>query len=170
MTYVNLTITMFLGGLWHGAAWNFAWWGLYHGALLTGHRFLSGFSKISINKLVSIFIMYQFTLFGWMLFRCSLFGIENGTWVDHSGQQIILFFHALTRMPLITSAAISMAATIAAFSAPLIAIEYYQIRMKNIYILLKLPRPVFSLILGILIFGLVRFGVQTGGAFIYFQF
>ena len=37
-TYANLLITMGLGGLWHGASWNFVIWGLYHGALLALHR------------------------------------------------------------------------------------------------------------------------------------
>jgi alginate O-acetyltransferase complex protein AlgI len=38
-TCVNLIIVMGLGGLWHGASWNFAAWGLYHGALLIAHRY-----------------------------------------------------------------------------------------------------------------------------------
>ncbi len=38
----NLTITMFLSGLWHGAAWNFVLWGLYHGALLAISAILAG--------------------------------------------------------------------------------------------------------------------------------
>ncbi len=38
MTYVNIMITMLLGGLWHGAAWTFVIWGGYHGALLVGHH------------------------------------------------------------------------------------------------------------------------------------
>ncbi len=37
-TYVNLMIVMGLGGLWHGASWNFAIWGLLHGAMLAVHR------------------------------------------------------------------------------------------------------------------------------------
>jgi len=40
-TYRNLMITMVLGGLWHGAAWNFVLWGFYHGSLLCIHRYLS---------------------------------------------------------------------------------------------------------------------------------
>src|SRR5690606_12824677 len=36
-TYVNLLIVMGLGGLWHGASWNFLVWGLFHGLLLISH-------------------------------------------------------------------------------------------------------------------------------------
>ena len=34
-----LMMTMLLGGLWHGASWNFVLWGLVHGLLLIVHRF-----------------------------------------------------------------------------------------------------------------------------------
>jgi alginate O-acetyltransferase complex protein AlgI len=40
MTIRNLVITMFLAGLWHGAAWTFVIWGLLHGLLLAGHAIL----------------------------------------------------------------------------------------------------------------------------------
>src|SRR5215469_153020 len=38
-TNTNLLIVMGLGGLWHGASWNFAVWGLYHGGMLIAHRY-----------------------------------------------------------------------------------------------------------------------------------
>ena len=41
----NLMLTMFLGGIWHGAAWNFFLWGIYQGVLLTGHRMLEPLLK-----------------------------------------------------------------------------------------------------------------------------
>src|SRR5688572_13937202 len=41
-TYANLFITMLLGGLWHGAAWNFVLWGAWHGAGLVIHRAFAG--------------------------------------------------------------------------------------------------------------------------------
>jgi len=34
-TYINLMLTMTLGGLWHGAAWNFVFWGAYQGTGLS---------------------------------------------------------------------------------------------------------------------------------------
>jgi alginate O-acetyltransferase complex protein AlgI len=37
-TYINIMVTMILGGLWHGAAWTFVFWGAYHGGLLTAHQ------------------------------------------------------------------------------------------------------------------------------------
>ncbi len=37
-TYVNLAVVMLLGGLWHGAAWNFVIWGGFHGLLLAAER------------------------------------------------------------------------------------------------------------------------------------
>lgn len=40
MTYVNLFIVMFLGGLWHGAEWKFAVWGIAHGLFLAAERLL----------------------------------------------------------------------------------------------------------------------------------
>ena len=41
-TYRNLMLTMLLGGLWHGASWNFVAWGGYHGALLSIERMFRG--------------------------------------------------------------------------------------------------------------------------------
>jgi alginate O-acetyltransferase complex protein AlgI len=41
-TYVNLFLVMFLGGLWHGAAWKFALWGSLHGLFLALERLSSG--------------------------------------------------------------------------------------------------------------------------------
>lgn len=41
-TYVNLFVVMFLGGLWHGAAWSYAVWGSVHGLALAIERFVVG--------------------------------------------------------------------------------------------------------------------------------
>ena len=44
-TYRNLFLTMFLGGLWHGASWKFAVWGSLHGIFLAVHKFMMEFKK-----------------------------------------------------------------------------------------------------------------------------
>ena len=48
-TYINLMLTMFLGCLWHGAAWTFVVWGLLHGFYLGIERLLQNKIKITIN-------------------------------------------------------------------------------------------------------------------------
>ena len=77
-TYFNLMMTMILGGLWHGAAWNFILWGFYQGSLLCIYRFLERrvwvFKKQSQNffgSLVAILIFFIFTCYGWLLFRAN---------------------------------------------------------------------------------------------------
>ena len=74
-TYRNLTIVMLLGGLWHGAGWNFLIWGAYQGALLCIYR-LIGFrteqKELSMySKLFFGFIMFNLTCIGWLLFRAQ---------------------------------------------------------------------------------------------------
>ncbi len=70
-TYVNLTLTMLLGGLWHGANWTFILWGGWHGALLAVERLLrlpaeaaSIFGRICRTALTLLAAML-----GWVLFR-----------------------------------------------------------------------------------------------------
>ncbi len=51
MNYRNLMLTMVLGGLWHGAAWNFVLWGLFHGGILVLYRiFLPGVDNLRGQK------------------------------------------------------------------------------------------------------------------------
>jgi len=75
-TYRNLMLTMLLGGLWHGAAWNFVLWGLYQGLLLIVHRLYRSIrpAKDGVSPLLKAFqiaIMFQFVCLGWVLFRVN---------------------------------------------------------------------------------------------------
>ncbi|MEO1528133.1 MAG: MBOAT family O-acyltransferase [Planctomycetota bacterium] len=69
-TYVNLMLTMLLGGLWHGAAWTFVVWGLLHGVALAIERAARG--KIQIGVLGRILTLAVIVV-GWIFFRCSSF-------------------------------------------------------------------------------------------------
>jgi len=71
-TYINLLIVMGLGGLWHGADWKFALWGLCHGVLLAVERLL-GLEERSRGPVAVIRIAFTFSLvtFGWLLFRMN---------------------------------------------------------------------------------------------------
>jgi alginate O-acetyltransferase complex protein AlgI len=70
-------LTMLLGGLWHGASWNFLLWGFLHGAILIGHRlFTGGRANPSSNWLTttaSIVLMQYCVLITWISFRLTNF-------------------------------------------------------------------------------------------------
>ncbi len=71
--YFNLWVVFLISGLWHGAAWNFIFWGAFHGLFLVLDRlFLVRFSKW-IGKIPSVFLTYFITLIGWVLFRAESF-------------------------------------------------------------------------------------------------
>lgn len=80
--YINLMLTMILGGLWHGAAWRFVIWGFMHGAALVVHKiFLSWKEKKHLscqNKKISVILnvvsvgtMDIYVCIGWIFFRAE---------------------------------------------------------------------------------------------------
>ena len=71
-TYVNLFVVMLLGGLWHGAAWNFAIWGALHGALLGIER-LRGKAALygGLPTPVRVGVTFTIVLVTWVFFRAA---------------------------------------------------------------------------------------------------
>jgi alginate O-acetyltransferase complex protein AlgI len=74
-TYVNLMITMLLGGLWHGASWNFVFWGGLHGTGLVVERLLNGAKSMEAKRIDEIktwfhvIITFLLVTFAWVFFR-----------------------------------------------------------------------------------------------------
>ena len=67
----NLSITMFLGGLWHGAAWHFVAWGLYHGLLLAIHSTWKRTTSLRLPRAVAVGGTFLLVVLGWVLFRAN---------------------------------------------------------------------------------------------------
>lgn len=73
--YVNLMITMLLGGLWHGASWNFVLWGFFHGVALAANKLWSSVtggktgSTSGIKRFFGIFLTFNFVCLCWVFFR-----------------------------------------------------------------------------------------------------
>ncbi len=176
-TYRNLALTMLLGGLWHGAAWNFVWWGAYHGVLLIGHRLLRNGRDASKttgsvwSRLVSIVVMFQFTLFGWLLFRSTrkLTGAD-GRPVDDSYRQILEMLLSFRNGFGLNVEFLDVLMRIVAFCLPLLLIQVIQYRTGDQFAVLRLPRPALEAVMAALTLSWMLWGVQAGGAFIYFQF
>jgi alginate O-acetyltransferase complex protein AlgI len=76
-TYFNLFVVMFLGGLWHGAAWSYAVWGAMHGFFLMVERFFTGSKAVDTQKRNYLGMIYVFTIVTilWLLFKLTDFSI-----------------------------------------------------------------------------------------------
>jgi D-alanyl-lipoteichoic acid acyltransferase DltB (MBOAT superfamily) len=77
-TYVNIIITMLLGGLWHGASWNFVIWGGLHGIYLSIHKMMlkgekipERITKLNLSTVLKVFLTYCLVLFTWLFFRST---------------------------------------------------------------------------------------------------
>ncbi len=86
--YINLFITMLLGGLWHGASWNFVFWGALHGAMLALDKLRmqifgakkgveaihKGFWHYTL-KVLGVLFTFNFVSFCWIFFRARDFSM-----------------------------------------------------------------------------------------------
>ncbi len=68
-----LTVTMFLGGLWHGAGWTFVAWGVMHGVGLAAHAWWSRLSAFRLPVPAAWTVTMLFVITGWVLFRAQSF-------------------------------------------------------------------------------------------------
>jgi len=81
-TQVNLMVTMLLGGLWHGAAWTFVFWGFYQGLVLVAGRWIEqaasrlGWRRqphagLTPGRVVLGLVMFHVVCYGWLIFRAG---------------------------------------------------------------------------------------------------
>ncbi len=71
-TYINLAIVMLLGGLWHGAKWNFIVWGAFHGLLLGFERWRGKQSPYqTLPRALRVAVTFLLVLWSWVFFRAD---------------------------------------------------------------------------------------------------
>lgn len=71
-TYINLFLTMLLGGLWHGANWTFVLWGAWHGGILVLERYWQQrFGKPLLPGWLRVIKTMLLVMVGWVLFRAT---------------------------------------------------------------------------------------------------
>jgi alginate O-acetyltransferase complex protein AlgI len=159
-TYVNLTVTMLLGGLWHGASWNFVIWGGLHGGALAFERFfnldrkyLSGPIGILRWALTMLYILIT-----WVFFRAKdlptagmilkkMFAFEIGIdWIQMQFSIVLIFFIAFHLL------------------------DYFWIKEKFVYFLPKLNKFLEIYLICVVLLGLVFLNPRYYNPFIYFQF
>ncbi|EPG75082.1 membrane-bound O-acyltransferase family MBOAT [Leptospira fainei serovar Hurstbridge str. BUT 6] len=155
-TYLNLMLTMFIGGLWHGAAWSYALWGLVHGAALTIER---AFNLDSIRQNCRIYkisyglIVFFFVTFAWIFFQLP--DINDAT----------RLFQALSRNWSLPNS-YDLIISIVVYSSPVILYHMH-------YLMRRAGNQMFEnfqfIAFGTMVFLII---VNRGfpGSFIYFQF
>ena len=159
-TYINLAIVMFLGGLWHGAAWSYAIWGTFHGVALGIERFFRDIVRVPDNRFMRIFNaikVFVFVTFAWLLFKLPEFS------------EVILYMETLftSTKP---NAFNSMLLLIAIYSLPVILYHFYYLYRDEFNALgSQLTRNLEFVPYGLMVFMIIT-NSGSSGSFIYFQF
>jgi alginate O-acetyltransferase complex protein AlgI len=114
----NLVIVMFLGGLWHGAAWTFVVWGLLHGSYLVIERVFrilfeaKPWAETLPIRLLAGFATYGAVCVAWVFFRASDFTIASrmlsGMFGGHPSGDMILTTRELLQIGIVTVGLVSM--------------------------------------------------------------
>jgi D-alanyl-lipoteichoic acid acyltransferase DltB (MBOAT superfamily) len=168
----NIMVTMFLGGLWHGASGNFVIWGVLHGIYLLLQRWwklllqaaglparlpLPLWPRRAIAGL-SIAGVYALVCLAWVFFRLHRFSdallFLQGIWHLQAPGVIFNKFQSMKVMTLI---------------ALTLAVDLVFIRRRNMVRILR-DRYAYALAIALLLVTIQMFGSFGGGAFIYFQF
>ncbi len=163
----GITLTMFLGGLWHGASWTFVVWGLLQGFYISfGHltkkrrskfRKSTGLKKRSfLHGTISIFITFHLVTFAWTFFRSATFNdalvyLKGIGFSQSPGGKFHLLFTLM-------------------FVIVLILIEVFLYNKTKLTFLKKIPIEVKIPVYVLFIIFIIIFYVDGANEFIYFQF
>ena len=175
--YGNLLTTMLLGGLWHGASWNFVLWGFLHGVYLSIHKAVRtiwprrkdaglfyGMAPVIRGALILVVGLLSFLLVAltWIPFRCTAFG-DTVTCM----QRIFTFAGSSGAASLIDSGQLAVCWLLVGLVVMFDAFykcefHYWQQSRWTAYVKCALP-PIFILLT-------IIFGASEAQQFIYFQF
>jgi alginate O-acetyltransferase complex protein AlgI len=169
--YVNLLITMVLGGLWHGASWNFAFWGAIHGAGLVVNHFWQGFSKrfdVAIPRLLAWMVTLTVVLFAWVPFRANTFPASIALWKSMVGWNGIA---GVAQLPIEQAAAwILVLAAVAIFAPNTQQLLSQDKFTREDWAVNWRPSPTWALAVGC-VFGVAVAGmIGRPSMFLYFRF
>jgi alginate O-acetyltransferase complex protein AlgI len=156
---VALFIAEFLLGMWHGAAWSYGLFGIYHG-LMIGLYYLIKKYWDRLNDLLQVFLTFQVACLGWLIFRS-----DSLSQTLEMAQSVFLNFN-LNSDPNF----MDRVATLIGFTFILAIVQIFQDKYNDTLIVLRMhwvPRSAFLVFLACLT---LLFGDFSDKPFIYFQF
>lgn len=162
-TFRNLMLTMALGGLWHGANWTFIVWGIIHGSVLIAYHVLEArgwaLTALSgIRRLISVIVFFHIVCITWIYFRAES--------LTQANEMVLGLFQNVG----MTDFSAYIVGMLAFFALPMMLLEYWIERSKNLLHVLSLPRLVRAAIYAYFVFMLLVFPPLTPQVFVYFQF
>lgn len=173
--YLNLMITMLLGGLWHGAGWNFVIWGGLHGAALCVHKMFRGsrqkdqHSSVPV-RIICILLTDMFVLFCWIFFRAESLGQAGAVLAQLFGMRTgVRHIYSWSVVALLLVAAATIVAVILSHREKALSGKNAG-SVDGFYPVLDLSRY-WELVIFFVEIGLILGLAYVGGSpFIYFQF
>ncbi len=161
-TYVNLMLTMLIGGLWHGASWAFVFWGFLHGAYLIIERLVRIRYPIKPTKtwvqIILAFLTFSAVNITWVFFRAEDF---SSAW-----RLLASLFYINGDEAILTTN--FMVLTLVLMTA-VFFLHFAMRKHSLVQVIDRTPRWALVTLWGIMLFGLAT--VQSSGEqFIYFQF
>jgi D-alanyl-lipoteichoic acid acyltransferase DltB (MBOAT superfamily) len=170
-TYINLIITMLLGGLWHGPSLRFVCWGAIHGFGLAIHKLVMGFfpkmkpsgDKMKpVWKVFGIIFTFHFVCFSWIFFRAETFDIA----LDMI-KQIFTFFHPGIFVDMLKGYTMVFVAMFAGF-----VLHFTPKSLENRFINYTIKMPVVWKAVAVALMIVLVMQIKSSEilSFIYFQF
>lgn len=164
-TYINLLLTMLIGGLWHGASWKFVVWGGIHGAVLALEKLIFARFKNRDHVFMKIggwFITFHIVCFAWIFFRADSFETANLV-IQQIGSGIWLS-DMLTLL--------SVYKTSLALIALAMLLHFVPIKWERNFMLMfgKLPMALQSIYVAVIVWITIQVAQSGVQPFIYFQF
>ena len=166
----NLVLTMFLGGLWHGAAWTFVVWGLLHGVFLVAERLFTqladflGLSRLSVPRLRAVLgwlATFIAVVTAWVFFRAE--DLSNA-------MTMVMAMYSAVPVSKEGLAVLSYEDGVAVLALGIIVVQQVVNRNRPLNNSLRAqPWPVLGVTLGCMLLLISLSSGQTN-AFIYFQF
>ncbi len=163
---LNLMIVMFIGGLWHGAAWTFVVWGVIHGVCLVLERGLRAVFKdatwtshLGVQVLLGL-ATYVAVCFGWVFFRAPDFRSAMGLVLAMTGQLPIAGEAILPTREILQ---------VAVVIAGLLGAHWLLRHTSMEAVVARTPRWLLTGVWTVMLFTIIL-TQGNGNAFIYFQF
>ncbi len=179
-TYVNLMVTMLLGGLWHGASWNFVAWGALHGGALAVHRMWKRHTRLRVPRALATAGTFLFVMLCWVPFRAPnvsvCYDIFRHLFAPHDGVRwipspmfwcgtVLLVGHVVGALVCRMNPNSREAAALSAWG-----IERIEDSISGIYVRLHISSLPGATLVSLWLLVIFFFASTATSPFIYFQF